>query len=48
MQEISDTDKLNLYVAAFVYKLISTATTYNDTIKILASTYGKWPNPIFA
>ena len=39
MQEISDADKLNLlvnHIDASVYELISEATTYNDTVEILA------------
>ena len=51
MQEISDADKLNLLinrVDASVYELISEATAYNDAAEILASTYAKRSNPIFA
>ena len=51
MQEKSDTDMVNLlinHVDASVYNLISEATTYNNAVKILANTYAKRPNPIFA
>ena len=44
-------DKLNLlinHVDASVYEIISEGTTYNDAVEMVASTYAKRPNSIFA